>query len=369
MLDFKKRFLINVAFIAVIALLVFGVIRYVIPVLMPFIVGFLIAMALRPAVRFITNKFKLKHRYSAILVVVLFYGTVGLAITLLTLRMVDILQALFSSLPTFFSTNVLPVIDFLADNLRQLLANWDIHLEGDNQLSQTLTSLVNNLSSTSVSFLTNMASSVPFMLVSFIFTIISSFFFALDYSLITRFIYHQMSPAVRDIVQRCKRILFSTLGSYLKAYFIIMSVTFLELCIGLGILRVDNFIWTALLIAMVDILPVFGTGFVVLPWALIELFMGHFVLGVGLVIVYGIITVIRNFLEPKVVGDQIGLYPLVTLVAMYAGSMSFGIAGLFGVPICLVILIRLQEEGIIKLYKPLSKKQISFESEKTMVQQ
>ena len=130
-----------------------------------------------------------------------------------------------------------------------------------------------------------------------------------------------------------------------------MSITFIELSIGLTIIGVENSIIIALLTACLDILPVLGTGGVMIPWSIISLIMGDIGVGIGLIVVYLVVTVIRNIIEPKIVGTQLGLHPLATLISMFIGVNIAGIIGLFGFPIMLSLLLHLNKHGVIKLLK------------------
>ena len=116
----------------------------------------------------------------------------------------------------------------------------------------------------------------------------------------------------------------------------------MELFVGLLLLRVPYAFLLALLIAVVDILPVLGTGTIVIPWGIITLILGNFPLGIGLLILYAIITVVRQSLEPRVVGHQIGLHPLITLISMFVGVSLFGFLGLFGLPIAVTVFVQIK---------------------------
>jgi predicted PurR-regulated permease PerM len=142
-----------------------------------------------------------------------------------------------------------------------------------------------------------------------------------------------------------------TVLRYLRGYLKIMLVTFVELSIGLTILGVSNSIATAFEIAIFDILPVFGSGGILLPWALFQLLSGNMFVGIGLVILYGAITVIRNFIEPKIIGDQLGLNPVISIISIYLGFVWIGVAGMILMPISVQIAISLHKKGIIRLYK------------------
>jgi predicted PurR-regulated permease PerM len=137
----------------------------------------------------------------------------------------------------------------------------------------------------------------------------------------------------------------------LKGYTIVILITFTELFIGFLILRIEYAAILALLIAVVDILPVLGTGVVLIPWALVDFAIGKPVIGVGILILYLVITLIRNVIEPKIIGEQVGLPPVVTLIAMYGGLKLFGFTGLWGLPVILIVLVNLQDAGMLRIWK------------------
>ena len=120
---------------------------------------------------------------------------------------------------------------------------------------------------------------------------------------------------------------------------------------GLTIIGIDKAVLIAMAISVFDILPVLGTGGIMIPWVIVSAISGDYKLAAGLLAVYLVVTVIRNILEPKIVGSQIGLHPVVTLASMFAGVQLFGLLGLFGFPILLSLLRRLNENGTIKLFK------------------
>ena len=130
-----------------------------------------------------------------------------------------------------------------------------------------------------------------------------------------------------------------------------MTITFCELTVALWLLGAENFVVIALIIAAFDIIPVCGSGGVLIPWAVFSLVQGRFAFGAGMLIVYIIITVIRQIIEPKIVGDQVGLPPVITLMAMFLGVRFMGVFGLFAFPVALVILKNLNDNGYIRLFK------------------
>jgi predicted PurR-regulated permease PerM len=130
-----------------------------------------------------------------------------------------------------------------------------------------------------------------------------------------------------------------------------MMITFVELFIILSILRVNYALPIAAIIAVLDILPVIGTGGIVIPWAIVELILKNYFLGVGLFILYFVVLVVRHIIEPRIVGRQIGLHPIITITAMYAGLRLFSVAGLLMGPVVAITVKYLNDEGKINLFK------------------
>ena len=119
-----------------------------------------------------------------------------------------------------------------------------------------------------------------------------------------------------------------TIVKFIKAYSAIISITFIELSVGFWILRIPNPFLLGAMIAIIDILPILGTGAVLIPWAIIALVLGQTKIGIGMFVLYIIITAVRQAIEPKIVGEQIGLHPIMTLILMYVGSTAYGRTGI-----------------------------------------
>ena len=130
----------------------------------------------------------------------------------------------------------------------------------------------------------------------------------------------------------------------IKGYAILMLMTFLELLAGFLILRVKYALLLSLLIAVVDILPVLGTGTVLIPWGIAGLILKNTALGIGILVLYAVITVIRNFAEPKIIGKQIGINPLFTLLSMFIGIKLLGFAGVIIFPTALIVTVKYYSE-------------------------
>ena len=130
-----------------------------------------------------------------------------------------------------------------------------------------------------------------------------------------------------------------------------MSITFVELSVGLKMIGLKHAVMIAFIISVFDILPVLGTGGIMIPWAIAAAVAGRYTLAIELAVIYLVITVIRNIIEPKIVGSQLGLHPVVTLASMFVGVQLIGVAGLFGFPILLSLLRYLNKNGTVNLFK------------------
>ena len=211
--------------------------------------------------------------------------------------------------------------------------------------------MVSSLSMSAMGTISGVASSLPGLFIKLLLMIISTFFIAADYELLTGFFLKQLDGKSKQIFLQVKKYVVGTLFVCIRSYALIMTITFIELSVGLSIIGVKNSILIAFLISVFDILPVLGTGGIMIPWTIIAALTGDYSLSIGLLIVYLIITVIRNIIEPKIVGSQIGLHPVVTLASMFVGVQLLGVVGLFGFPISLSLLRHLNDNGTIHLFK------------------
>ena len=214
----------------------------------------------------------------------------------------------------------------------------------------TLTNLVTSSSTAALNWLRGFVGALPLFIVNFVFAVISSFYVSADYPGIKSFVLKQIRPKLLELLVLVKENAISAAGNYGKAYLILLTVMFVEMLIGMTWIGVSNAPIIAFGIAIWDIIPVLGTGGILLPWAAIDFITGRTVRALQLVVLYGVVSVIRNAIEPKVIGSQIGLHPLVTLLCMYVGASLFGVVGLFGLPIAVTIIRNLDEKGVIKIF-------------------
>lgn len=357
-MNLHKRFafIVNFLYFALIILISYVILKYALPMVTPFALGFVIAYLLRKPSIFLADRLHLSRKFISLLTVLLFYCTIGLFITLGSIRLFAAFRSMLMSIPAFYSAQIEPALQELFTVLEDWIQTLDPQLETalSEMFSQTIMSLgtmVSDLSMSAVGTVSDGAASLPSFFIKMLLLIISSCFIAADYEQLTGFCMRQLSGRSEQLFLQIKEYIIGTLFVCIRSYAIIMFITFVELSIGLTIIGIHYSVLIAFLIAIFDILPVLGTGGIMLPWVVFTAFQGNLPLALGLLIVYLVITVIRNIIEPKIVGSQIGLHPVVTLVSMFVGVQLFGVLGLFGFPIGLSLLRHLNETGAIHIFK------------------
>ena len=352
----RKTFLINLSYFGVIAALSFVSIQYILPLIAPFAAAFFIAYVLKKPIAFLRGRLSLSGKPAAVFVVILFYGAAGAVLSLLGVRAFSALSTLIGNLPTMYETHVLPFFLEILDNLESIFVGMDPSLvsaldEIGTQMIQSLTQLVSSVSVKVMSFATAVAAGVPGLFIKLVLMIISTFFIAIDYDRLTGFCLRQMSDGAKDIFFQIKEYVVGTLWVCIRSYALIMTITFIELSIGMTLIDINHAVLVALIIALFDILPVLGTGGIMIPWTMLTALQGNYTIALGLLVIYVVITIIRNIIEPKIVGSQLGLHPVVTLCSMFVGAQLLGVIGLFGFPIALSLLRYLNDHGVIKLFR------------------
>ncbi|MBC6680488.1 sporulation integral membrane protein YtvI [Zhenpiania hominis] len=352
----KRKFIINILYFAIILAIVWVILEWGLSLIMPFIIAFLISWALQRPIRFLSEKLRVHKKILAIFLVLLFYCTIGLLIALLIIKSFSAVGELIASLPALYEAHINPLIGKIYDSLESSFIRLDPELMNalDTLIQDSAASIgeiISGLSMTVAGAVSGAASSLPGFLIRLLLMVISTFFISMDYDRLMGFILRQFNDRTQELFFQIKKYIIGTLFVCIRSYALIMSITFVELSIGLHILRVENAFLIALLIAVFDILPVLGTGGIMIPWAIITFLLGNYSLAIGLAVLYVVITIIRNILEPKIVGGNIGLHPVVTLISLFVGAQLFGVVGLFGFPIFLSLLVNLNKNGTIHLFK------------------
>lgn len=351
-LEKQKAFIIRVAYFTLILSLVYVGIKYLLPLLMPFVIGMIIAVLFRRLIDLIEAKTHIKRAFVSIFILLVFYGILGYLIFLIGFKIVNFVGDLVTGLPSLYRNTIVPALQSIANDIIHHFPGAKAYLDDFmNNLDTSIFNYLSNASSTIAPKITGLAGMVPSMLIKLIFTIVSSFFFTIDYYKVSTFIIVQFKGARREMLLKIKHNGIGTLGKFIRAYAAIISITFTELSIGFWIIGITNPLLLALLVAIVDILPILGTGAVILPWSIISFATGDMRTGIGMLILYIVITAVRQTIEPRIVGQQIGLHPIITLILMFVGAQLMGVLGLLLLPIMATLIKKLNDEGTIHLFR------------------
>ena len=352
----RKNFLINAAYFAVIIGLAVLLVGGILPMATPFVIGFVVAYILQRPIRFVERKTSLPHKVIALLSVLLFYVTAGAVITILGVRLVTFGIGILSNLPHIYEVHILPTLYDILLALESLFAQLDpaivaILNDVGTEFIRLAGQMASGISAKAVAVVAGASAALPSMFIEIVLMLISSVFITMDWEKLTGFCMQQMNAKTKEVFLQIKEYLIGTLWVCVRSYALIMSITFVELSILLTLIGINHSVLIAFGTACFDILPVLGTGGIMGPWVLIKLLQGEFLMALKIFGVYVTVTVVRNIIEPKIVGGQLGLHPVVTLSSMYVGVQLFGVVGLFGFPIGLSLLRYLNDHGVIRILK------------------
>lgn len=355
-LERKKSALVRAVYYALIAGAIFLAVTYLWKLLLPFLLGFFIAYLLRPVVGFISHHSKIGRRGGAIVAAIVFYSLVGLVLWLLWVLILAQLENLSIALPGLYTDTIQPLLQDLNQYTTNLVRRISpIVGMGASQAFESMNAALENVFVSASGWLatgiTGMLKSIPMLLLTMVFTILSSVLICVDYHLVVSFVLAQIPQRFHSTLLGIRDFLAITLLKIMKAYLILMIITFAELALGMWLLGVEKFLLLAGVIALLDLLPVLGSGAVLLPWAAWLFLDGKYLTGGGLLILWGLISFVREILEPRIVGDQIGLHPLATLTAMYVGLRLAGLGGIIFAPVICLMVKYLHQTDIIRLYK------------------
>ena len=326
---------------------------------MPFLIAFLISLMVEPAIKYFMKKTKMTRKMSSIIIFIIVFsiiiGSVTIGIISLISESTNLLQTLNLYIDKAY-TQIQQTIGKMSitkisvsNNILNLAqdASKEILLKVSKWLTNFLTKLI------------DIVTSIPTIAIYMVITILSLYFICTDRIYILDFMEHHMPKRwVKKIGVHIREIT-KSLGGYLKAEMILILVSFIISVIGLYIFKfigmnVKYPLLIALAIGFVDALPILGSGSVMVPWSIILAINGDIQLGIAVLILWIVMSLVRQFLEPKIVSGKIGIHPIFTLIAMYTGFKVIGVMGMLVGPIVLIILKSIfasrLEEGISKSF-------------------
>ena len=310
---------------------------------MPFVIGWFLAYIASPVVNWLEKRLKIVKKLGSALIIILVLAVVVLMIYLIGSKLWKEVSTLIQDMPTLYS-DLEKGLDQVGESLNGIFGMLPQGIQsGWSQLAENLDKsagdLISRLSEPTVTAAGNAAKRIPSILIATIVTIISAYFFIAERE---NLIVWSKKVAPDPLVKRMTMVMDNlkyAVGGYFKAQLKIMVVVYVLLLIGFFILKVHFAFLLALAIAFLDFLPFFGTGTALIPWALYKLMVGDYKMLVGLVILYGVTQLVRQLIQPKLVGDSMGLKPIPTLVLLYAGYKLGSVLGMiFAVPIGMIVI-------------------------------
>lgn len=343
----KKNRLIGLLYFSVIIVLYYAFFKWVFAWTVPFLIGLVLGLALNPLIEFLVRKTRIKRGFVCFVLLLAVWAAAGF----LLFKLGQVVYSQAKNLLEFISSADLKK---LSESVSGFFGNAvraeDVENVFSSLFEQGISGVVGAASSllgTAMDFLAK----VPELILFFVAAVMSSYFFAADLPKIKKTLARLVPKQKRFDYMETKEFFSGKLLHLLLAYMLIMTITFGELLLGLLFLRVDYAVLIALVVAVLDILPVIGTGTILIPWGIIEIIKGNYTLGAGILVLCAIISVVREIIEPRIVGSRLGLSPLLSLVLMYCGLKLFGVLGMFVVPLTMIYLKFLNDTDRIALWR------------------
>ncbi len=312
------------------ALLVWVFFSKLFSVLLPFFAAWITAFLLQGPIKQLGERVGRFHRVLSFLVtftvLAVFLALIIMVINRLIYEAANIVDTLGKS-----SEKVIEAMSGLLEDWKKRFPTLGKYTD-ENSVFEVVKGFLGNLTSYIAGFIASLLAVFPDVGLFCIVYVIATFYFAMDFKNINRAALSHLPDKLGNRIRKMFVGVKRSAADYFKAYMTIMLVTTAELFCGFLVLRVEYAFVLSLVIAFLDMLPVIGTGLVLVPWGVIEILIGNNSLGTGLLVLFGVISIIREIIEPRIVGKCIGLHPLLTLFSMYFGYRLFGVLGMLVMP-------------------------------------
>lgn len=316
---------------------------------MPFIVGWLIALIASPVVHFFEEKLKVKRKAMTAVVIVAVLAVVVLLVYLLGAKLIREGVNFVNELPNIWNS-ILAEFNKVGANLQGVYNRMPADMQATiddiiMELGNYADGVMSRIELPSFKAVGNVAKQIPDIFLSVVICLLSAYFFVADKGYMSALAEKYLPASVRYHFNLIRRSFRNAVGGYFRAQFKIECWVYILLVIGLMILGVNYAFLVAFGIAILDFLPVFGTGTVMIPWALIELLSNNYRMMFGLLAIWLIAQLVRQVIQPKIVGDSMGMDAIPTLFLLYIGYRAAGVFGMIlAVPIGIIV-VNLYEEG------------------------
>jgi len=315
---------------------------------MPFIMSLILALLMEPLVCFVETKTRLQRGWAAAVSLIAVVGTVFYLIFLVISVIVKELTRFYPQVANY-SDKIVATLTANISNFKIFYLNLNLPAGVEKSIQENLGKILDvlrGLVNSSLDLLVNILTMLPGIFVFMAIVAVATFLIIKDRALIQKFMFRFIPDSAQSKTITVIQHLFQVLVGFIRAYSMLISVTMIVTMVGLAILRVEYVLTLGIVVGLCDILPVLGPGAIMVPWIIWEFASGNSKLGIGLLILYVTTSVVRQILEPKIVGDNIGLHPLATLVSLYIGLQLGGMAGMILGPVTLVIIIACYQAGL-----------------------
>lgn len=373
----RKAFIVSFIYVAIFVGLYYFTMKYALGYIFPFVFAAAISVFLQRPIKAITKKLHIKAHSAVSIILVLMIVIIILGTA------VGLLFALGSELKEFFTyifsgvsslSDLIAVVEaFVMDMIVKLPkgvgdAIGEYVVGFFDKLGTESIGIDMSVLSAPISGAWHVVKGIPSLFLTFLVTIVSCVFMTADYEVIKSMFLDFFDNETRNKIIDTKHTITRGVSKLFKAYATLMLITFMEMFIGLsfmkliGVYKGGYIAIIAFVTCIVDIIPVLGTGTVLIPWAVYSFISGNVGLGIGLVVIYAVVTVLRQIIEPKLVANQVGLPAIVTIAAMFLGARLFGAFGIVVLPLTVIILKLMYDEGVIG-----NKKMVIQDHEKIVV--
>lgn len=317
-------------------------INKILPVILPFLIAWTVAFAVRGPAERLSAKIKVPERllrlFIALFITLIAFALVSVGVWQLSATLWRFLSEVDenSAIYRFFEAVSSPSLPLLGDIIPKELSD---------RLADAADSLISGMLSKLAEAVTSWVALVPGALFFLLVTVISLVYFTVDLERINGTVKKLLPSRITSFLRDFRSKAFSAIGKYLFSYFIILCITFAVMLSGFLLLGVKYSPLVALIVALLDVLPVIGVGTVLVPWSIFAFVTGNAGRGIGLIVLFVVNTVIRQLSEPKIVGKSLDLHPIVTLLALYVGYSFFGIIGLILAPVLSVSVALFKNNG------------------------
>ena len=349
------KVILNILTALVIIFLCFFVLPRCIYFFMPFVIGWIIALIASPVVRFFEEKLKVKRKGASVIVIVAVLAAVILVVYAIGAKLVQEASGFINELPMLWE-DIMALLNQVAANLEGIYNKLPADVQGTldhvgQEMGSYFSDMMGDAGTPTFEAVGNVAKQLPEIFLGAVMCILSAYFFVADKNYMADAARKYVPGSVRYRFDLIRRSLRNAVGGYFKAQLKIEFWVYILLVIGLLTLHVRYALLVALGIAFLDLLPVFGTGTVMIPWAVVEILGKNYKMAVGLLIIWCVGQLVRQMIQPKIVGDSMGLDAIPTLFLLFIGYKAAGVIGMIlAVPIGIII-INLYEEGVFDTTK------------------